>query len=80
MQPIQFSNQMLSDALTCSSQLYYAANPHCLTLLKVVKVSATEEGHQHSENFMGCTVYYSPNSLIPILYVPFSLVTSGGGK
>ena len=47
---------MLSGALTCSPQLNYAANPHCLALQKVVEVIAMEEGHQHSENFMGCTV------------------------
>ena len=55
-QPIKCSDQMLSDALTCSPQIYYATNPHCLALQKVVEVSATEEGHQHSENCMGCTV------------------------
>ena len=48
---------MLSDALTCSPLLYFAANPHCLALQKVVEVSSTEEGHQHSEYFTGCTVY-----------------------
>ena len=52
---------MLSDALTYSPQLYYATNSNatnrrCLALQKVVEVIATEEGHQHSENFMGCTV------------------------
>ena len=48
---------MLSDALIYSSKLFYATNPHSLALQKVVKVSAMEEGHQHSETFMGCTVY-----------------------
>ena len=41
---------MLSVAFSCSP---HAANPHSLALLKVVKVSAMEEGHQHLENFMG---------------------------
>ena len=48
---------MLTKALTCSSQPYYASNPYSLALQKVVVVSATEEGHWHSENFMGCTVH-----------------------
>ena len=56
-QPIKFSTPMLSVALSCSPKLYHATNPHSLALLKVVKVSATEEGLQHLENFMGCTVY-----------------------
>ena len=47
---------MLSDALTCSPQLFSTANPNSFALLKVVEVSATEDGHQHLENFMGCTV------------------------
>ena len=42
--------------LICSPQLYYAANPYSLALQKVVEVSAQEEGIQHSENVMGCTV------------------------
>ena len=46
-QPIKLSNQMLSVALSCSPQPYYATNPHSLALQKVVKVSATEEGHQY---------------------------------
>ena len=49
-----------SDALICTNllsyQLYYATNPHCLALHKVVEVIAMEKGHPHSENFMGCTV------------------------
>ena len=49
---------MLSDALNYSPQLHYAADPHSLSLLKVVEVSAMEEGHQHSENFIGHTVYH----------------------
>ena len=55
-QPINFSEQMLIDALTCSPQLYYVANPHRLALQKVVEVIATEEEYQHLENFMGCSV------------------------
>ena len=57
-QPIKLSDLMLSNALSYSPQLYHAANPHCLALQKVVKVSATGEGHQYSENFMGCTVLH----------------------
>ena len=33
------------------------------TIHKVVKVIATEEGHHHSENFMGCTVLCETNSI-----------------
>ena len=55
-QPIKLSKPMLSVALSCSPQPYYAANPYSLTLQKVVKVSAMEEGHWHLENFLGCTV------------------------
>ena len=50
------SKPMLSVALSYSPQLFFAANPYSLALQKVVKVSAKEEGLQHSENFMGCTV------------------------
>ena len=55
-QPIKFSDQMLSDTLTCSRQLYYVENPYCLALQKVARVSTSEEGHRHSEKFMHCTV------------------------
>ena len=41
-QLIKFSDLMLSDALSYSSQLLYAANSHCLASQKVVKVSAME--------------------------------------
>ena len=41
---------MLSVVFSCSP---HAANPNSLALLKVVKVSAMEEGHQHLENFVG---------------------------
>ena len=58
-QAIEFSDLILSDHQVHSLQstnLFYGAIPHCLTLQKVVKVSAIEEGHWHSEHFMGCTV------------------------
>ena len=54
--PIKLSDLVLSDELTCSPQLYYATIPYSLALQKVVEVNATEEGHWHSENCMGCTV------------------------
>ena len=60
-QPLKLSKPMLSVALTCSPQPYHAANPYSLALLKVVEVIAMEEGHQHSENFIGCTVLQHEN-------------------
>ena len=41
-QPLQFSDLMLSDALTYSLQLYNATIPHGLALQNVVKVSIVQ--------------------------------------
>ena len=57
------THKISADVLRCIHllyiQLYYAANPHCFALLKVVEVIATEEGHQHLKNVMGCIVCFS---------------------
>ena len=56
-QPIKFSVPVL--AVSCTRLLNLTSlcrKSHCIALQKVVEVSAMEEGHQHSEDFMGCTV------------------------
>ena len=60
---------MLSDALIYSSELFYAANLHCLTLQKVVDLIAMEEHHKHSENFIGCTVIFAGVESLGEIYI-----------
>ena len=57
-QPITLSDLMPSDALSYSSQLFYASNPYCFALKKDVEVKAMEAEHQQSEYFIGCIVAF----------------------
>ena len=46
-----------ADAVSCTQLLSLTLLCRKSTLQMVVKERATEEGHQHSEIIMGCTVY-----------------------